>query len=266
VEAIAQALHESSTQVFNTTDPDCRHMPSRQGTHAAYNVQAAVDDQHGLVVNTDVVNDVNDRHQLAPQVEQSNAGVGRPYKTVCADAGYDHNASWKCLEERQTAVVVKPNAQEPPGPFTKDKFRYDATLDCYVCPLGQILAYRHRIASTQHRVYRAAAKVCRACPQRALCTRNGQGRSIRRQPFEEIRSVVEGRYASSLGQALYARRQGRVEHPFGHIKRNLGVQAFLMRGLAGARAEASILASCFNLARMMSLWGSQTLIGQLRTA
>ncbi len=38
--------------------------------------------------------------------------------------------------------------------------------------------------------------------------------------------------------------QEKAELPFGHIKRNLKVDAFLLRGRDGAKAEASLLASC----------------------
>jgi transposase len=142
VQSIAEALKKSSKQVFNTTDPDCRHVQGRQGTHAGYNVQAVVDDQHGLIVQSDVVGDVNDRHQLAHQTTQANATLGKPCQTVCADAGYDHNGDWKDVEEQGIAVVVKPNNKGPSGPFTKDKFRFDTESDCYVCPMGKILTYR----------------------------------------------------------------------------------------------------------------------------
>jgi hypothetical protein len=47
-------------------------MQGRQGTHAGYTVQAVVDDKHGLIVQSDVVGDVNDRHQLAEQTKQAN--------------------------------------------------------------------------------------------------------------------------------------------------------------------------------------------------
>ncbi|HXZ36516.1 MAG TPA: transposase, partial [Thermodesulfobacteriota bacterium] len=57
--------------------------------------------------------------------------------------------------------------------------------------------------------------------------------------------------------------KARVEHPFGHIKRNLKADAFLMRGREGVSAEASVLATCFNLARMISLLGVSGLIAKL---
>jgi transposase len=267
VQSIAEALKKSSKQVFNTTDPDCRHVQGRQGTHAGYNVQAVVDDQHGLIVQSDVVGDVNDRHQLANQTTQANAVLGKPCQTVCADAGYDHNRDWKDVEEQGIAVVVKPNDQGPSGPFTKDQFRFDAERDCYVCPVGHLLTYRSTDTRSQHRIYSiTSAKLCRSCVHRGACTKDWSGRKIARMPFEEIRPTVQARYKSSVGQAIYARRQSRVEHPFGHIKRNLGIQAFLLRGFSGVRAEAALFATCFNLARMMTLVGIGALLPKLRVA
>jgi len=267
VKAIYKELQESSKPSFNTTDPDCRHLQGRQGTHAGYNVQTVVDDKHGLIVQSDVVDDVNDRHQLENQTSQANGVLGKPCQTVCADAGYDHNRDWKEVEEQGIAVVVKPNDQGPLGPFTKDKFSFDAERDCYVCPEGHLLNYRFTEEKTQHRIYRIMnPKTCLGCVHYGACTKNRAGRTISRAPFEEIRKTIQDRYESAAGQAIYSRRQSRVEHPFGHIKRNLGVQAFLLRRFAGVRAEAAILASCFNIARMMTLVGVGALLPKLRTS
>ena len=267
VKAIYQELQNSSKTSVNTTDPDSRHVQGRQGTHAGYNVQSVVDDKHGLIVQTDVVETAIDRHQLKNQTSQANATLGKPCRTICADAGYDNNSDWKDLEEQGIEVVVRPNDQGTPGPFTKDKFQFDPKRDCYVCPVGKILTYRSTSAQTHHRQYVITdAKLCRACAHFGACTKSWSGRRITRMPLEEIRKVVRDRYESPAGQALYARRQSKVEHPFGHIKRNLGVQAFLLRRFVGVRAEAALLASCFNIARMMTIFGVQPLLLRLREA
>jgi transposase len=267
VKAIYKELQGSDKKSFNTTDPDCRHVQGRQGTHAGYNVQAVVDDKHGLIVQSDVVGDGNDRHQLKNQTSQANAVLGKPCRTVCADAGYDHNRDWKDVEAQGVAVIVKPNDQGPSGPFTKDHFRFDAARDCYVCPIGNLLTYRSTNTRTQHRQYWITnAKLCRSCVHLSACTKSHTGRQITRAPFEEIRKTVQDRYESADGCLIYARRQSKVEHPFGHIKRNLGVQAFLLRRFAGVRAEAALFATCFNIARMMTLVGVETLLPKLRTS
>ena len=57
-----------------------------------------------------------------------------------------------------------------------------------------------------------------------------------------------------------------MEHPFGLIKRNLKTDAFLMRNRDGVQAEASLLATCFNLVRMMGILGEKELIHKLAVA
>src|SRR4030042_552079 len=54
---------------------------------------------------------------------------------------------------------------------------------------------------------------------------------------------------------IYSTQKTRAEHPFGHIKHNLGIRNFLLRGREGAKAEISIGATCFNIARMITLFG-----------
>lgn len=52
----------------------------------------------------------------------------------------------------------------------------------------------------------------------------------------------------------------RVEHPFGHIKHNLGVSAFLLIGIDGVKAEFSLLSTAFNLTRMITIVGGVKLL------
>jgi hypothetical protein len=88
-----------------------------------------------------------------------------------------------------------------------------------------------------------------------------KGRKIIRIAEEELKEKLEAQYEAS--KDIYAQRKQRVEHPFGHIKRNLKADAFLLRGRSGAQAESSLLATCFNLVRMMTILGRETLIKKL---
>jgi len=57
-------------------------------------------------------------------------------------------------------------------------------------------------------------------------------------------------------------RKQKVELPFGHMKYNRNVSGFLLRGLGGVKAETSILSSCFNIARIISIIGVQGLLAK----
>lgn len=102
--------------------------------------------------------------------------------------------------------------------------------------------------------------ICRGCVQFGVCTKSQEGRMITRLINERLRQKIERQYEQSESQAIYKLRGQRVEHPFGHIKRNLKVDSFILRGLDGVRAEMSILASCFNIARMISIIGVPALV------
>jgi transposase len=56
VQDILKELKEQERESINTTDPDCVKVKGRQGIHAGYNGQIVVDEKHGLIVHSDVVN------------------------------------------------------------------------------------------------------------------------------------------------------------------------------------------------------------------
>ena len=80
---------------------------------------------------------------------------------------------------------------------------------------------------------------------------------------EETRLKLESHYLVPESQAIYKLRKQKVELPFGHIKRNLGVSAFLLRGLVGVKAEMSIFSTCFNIRRMITLLGVDEFIEKI---
>ena len=87
---------------------------------------------------------------------------------------------------------------------------------------------------------------------------------------EGFRERLQSEYEQPDAQAIYQLRKQKAALPFGHIKRNLGADPsggrtdhFLLRGLAGVRAEASLLATCFNIARLITLIGVPALIQKL---
>jgi len=103
-------------------------------------------------------------------------------------------------------------------------------------------------------------KICHRCRQYGVCTKSKTGREVERLINEEVKERLERQYRESSSQAIYKKRKEKAELPFGHIKRNLGVQAFLLRGQEGVRAEMALLTSCFNVRRMMSILGVQKLV------
>jgi hypothetical protein len=69
--------------------------------------------------------------------------------------------------------------------FSPERFRYDAPRDIYICPAGKEMHFVQGQSTERQRRYRAYVKDCNACPPRAQCTTNKQGRSVCRSVDEE---------------------------------------------------------------------------------
>jgi hypothetical protein len=265
----ALASFESSDRThINQTDPDCAMMHSVQGSHTSYNIQSVVDDKHGLIVHAEATSDTNDSRQFARQIDQANELLETRCKVACADAGYSDTAEMEKIDEQGIKVIVPSQRQalhEPESQFSKSHFTYDREQDCYICPEGHRLLHSYTHKKKGKRQYRMEdKKFCHRCRYYGQCTKSERGRNIIRLRNEDVKLKLEAQYEEASSQAIYKRRKTRVEHPFGHIKRNLKTDAFLLRGRDGVQAETSLLATCFNVARMITIFGIGKLIEKIK--
>ena len=263
---ILSTLKADGKKTINATDPECTKIHGRQGSHAGYNAQTVVDEKHGLIVSADVVNENNDLHQFSQQIEHASATLEKKPDTACADSGFSDIDELEKVDKDGIKVVVpsiRQASSKERGPFDKSHFIYDRTRDRYMCPAGKILKYRRTNIQKEHKEYWADGGTCKTCPNFGLCTTCRRGRKITRMLKEELCEKLEHQYEQPDSQAIYHLRKQKVELPFGHIKHNLHVSGFLLRGLSGVRAEMSILSSCFNMARMMSIIGVSQLIAKI---
>lgn len=244
----------------NRLDPESTVMQSPQGTHPGYSMQSVVDDKNGLIVHTDAVSDANDSNQLAKQVKAAEKVLDKNCQVACADSGYSDIEQMGKIESEQTQVIVPSKQQsssKPPEPFNKSEFIYDKEHDCYRCPQGQRLIFRRfqnkQRSKRDYRIEKPA--ICRVCEHFGQCTSSNQGRTVVRHVSEDLKEKIEQRFEQVEGRQIYERRKARVEHPFGYVKKIIGFGQFSLKGRQGAQAEAAVVATCFNLTRMINLLG-----------
>ncbi len=265
VEAILAELKQGDKKSVNTIDKECTRINSVQGSHAGYNAQTVVDEKHGLIVNVDVVSENNDVNQFANQIEQANETLGKKCDTACADSGYANTEQLKQIDEQNIKVIVpsqRQTSKKEPEEFDKERFKYKSKKDCYICPKGHKLTYSGSDGKTKfYKITKSS--ICRKCNCFGKCTKSLLGRQINRLVDEEVRAKLEAQYLQPESQAIYKLRKQKVELPFGHFKSNLGVKEFLLRGIDGVKAEMSVLATCFNVVRMISIFGVTGLIKEL---
>ena len=272
ISRLLKIMEEEKKEKINSTDTESVTIHGRQGSHAGYNAQMVVDEKHGLIVNSDVVSANSDMGQFTDQMEQAHEVLGQLCHTACADAGYSKASDLKGTVDKEIEVIVpsqkqaahRPKAEDP---FGKEKFQYDEEQDQYICPEGKVLRHSHYSPTKEQHLYRMKdPQDCLSCRHDGVCTSNPRGRSIIRLKEEKTKEMLEALYQTERGQAVYKKRKEKVELPFGHIKRNLNGWAFLLRGRLGVQAEMAIHATCFNIARMMTLLGGvQPMIQKLAT-
>ena len=244
----------------NRVDPQSTLLKSPQGTHPGYNVQSVVDEKNGLIVSIDAVSDANDRNQFAQQIKTAEETLYKKSQVACADAGYSNIEQAKEIESEQTKVVIvfqETKSDNRPESFDKKHFIYNKEADCYKCPQGHRLIFR-RFQNKEHtkRDYRIEKPaICRACSHFGSCTKSKQGRTIVRHVYEELKETIMHRLNLPQYHQIYKQRKTRVEHPFGYMKKIIGLGQFGLKNRSGAGAESSIVATCFNITRMISLLG-----------
>lgn len=255
---------------INRTDPECASMKSRQGTHPSYAVHHVVDDKHGLIVHSDSVNDANDSNQFKTQIIAAEENLQHRCETAVADAGYSNIEQVQKIDSNGRTVLVPSQAKaaKKAKAFGKQAFVYDPDQDCYFCPQGRRLIFRRfqnrQKTKRDYRIEKSA--LCRACEHFGQCTRSRQGRTITRHKYEALREEIDRRLEQPEMREIYGRRKGRVEHPFGYIKKAIGFVQFSLRGRLAVRAEASLVATCFNITRMIALLGGvKGFLGKLQT-
>lgn len=276
----AQAQDPTVTQIC-LTDPDARMLPiNNEGmVQIAYNVQAAVDDKHCLIVDFSVENE-KDIYLLAPMAasvkEQMNI---EDNFDLLADKGYH---SGKGIQEATGAgattyvAIPEQTYRNRPVGFQKEDFQYDSKTDTYMCPnkktlktTGKWHEKRGRQGHLQARIklYRCSYSTCAKCPFMEKClsagnTRTRQGRRLERSEYEEAAQANKQRMLRHRDK--YKRRQAIVEHPFGTIKRSWGGYYTLLRRKDKVTGEMAIIFTCYNLRRAINILGVNLMILALK--
>lgn len=265
VQDILNELKDEQKKQYNTTDPDCAVMHSQKGSHSGYNAQIVVDEKHGLIVSADATSDNNDYRQFAEQITLANETLQCKCSTACADAGYANTSELEKIAKQDIKVVVPSimQASRKIKSFAKKNFIYDKAKDSYTCPEGNTLTYRHTNGKGV-RIYKTVNSACKHCRHSNACTKIKNGRVIQRFKDEELKEKFDALYQQPDGQQIYKLRKERAELPFGHIKRNLKFDGFILRGKDGVKAEISLAGTCFNMARMMTIIGVTGLIQKLK--
>jgi hypothetical protein len=191
-----------------------------------YNAQAIVDHEHDLIVAVGMTTAENDFTQLVPMLEEAKHILGAPAERTLADKGF---ASWHQIDEahrRHLPVLVELQTESDKGLLLKSSFVYDEERDVYVCPTGELLQLEdarkmEKDAPCETSIYRCHNQ---GCPERAACTKDRKGRTVKRTPYDAAVALQRDLLARPAMRDLYGLRKEIIEHHFGDIKSNHGLR------------------------------------------
>lgn len=261
---IEVCLDATPDKQISLTDPDARSMKTRGSGIVGYNVQAAVDAKHHLIVAHEVTNVGIDRDQLSGMAEQARTAMATEDLTVIADRGYFKSEEiLACHEAGIAAIVPKTltSGAKADGRFDKADFIYDAQKNEYRCPAGQRLIWRFTTAEGGLNVHKYWSSHCQQCALKAQCTPS-PNRRVTRWEHEAVLDAMQTRL-DLAPDAMRIRRQT-VEHPFGTIKSWMGATHFLTKTLDRVSTEMSLHVLAYNLKRTMAILGAGTLMEAMR--
>ncbi len=261
---IETQLEATPDKQISLTDPDARSMKTRGTGIVGYNVQAAVDAKHHLIVAHDVTNTGTDRDQASPMGKLAKDEMDVEKLTAIYDRGYYNSGQILTCEEAGIAVIVPKNVTSnatSDGRFGKADFIYDPKRNEYRCPADQVLIWR--MTSVEHGMtfHRYWSSNCKQCPLKSQCTPSTE-RRVTRWEHETILEAVEARL-DQMPDAMRIRRQT-VEHTFGTIKVWMGWTHFLTRTLPRVKTEISLHVLAYNMKRLLNILGFDGLMYAIR--
>ena len=256
----------SPDQQISLTDPDARSMATsgRGSGVVGYNVQAAADTKHHLIVAHKVTNIGNDRSQLSPMSKRTKDVLETDELEVVADRGfYSGEEILTCAQAGITVTLPKPmtSGNRSKGRFVKADFGYVKEEDVYICPAGKRLTYRFTTEEDGLMLRRYWTNVCQSCAIKERCT-SGKERRITRWEEEHVLEAVQQRL-DEHPEKMRQRRQT-VEHPFGTIKSWMGSTHFQMKTLKKVATEMALHVLAYNLKRVMGIIGIKPLMAAMR--
>ncbi|MGB7990415.1 MAG: IS1182 family transposase [Candidatus Methylophosphatis roskildensis] len=257
LDGIKEQLKVQPDGQLSLTDPDARSMATsgRGSGLVGYNVQAAVDAKHHLIVAHEVTNVGNDRAQLSPMAQAARDAMGKARLQAVADRGYYSGPQIKACHDAGIAVMLPKTTTsnaKAAGRFDKADFIYIASDDEYQCPAGQRAVFRFSREENGLLIRRYWSSACPQCPMKAQCTPSDY-RRISRWEHEPVLQAVQRRL-DKHPEAMTVRRRT-VEHVFGTLKHWMGSTHFLTRRLVNVGTEMSFQVLAYNLKRVMSILG-----------
>ena len=273
-ELLQDKLEQSGAPQISTTDEDARALLVQgQVVEVSYNMQAAVDDKHNLIVATHTINR-NDRNAMSGIALEAKQNLSSATFTALLDKGYHNGREIDLCRQNNIETICAPseivnsNSHGTTADYVVTNFTYNPDEDTYTCPQGSTLRttgswHKKTRERDSHQFKKYRTPDCKSCPVKHLCTGRADGRrEIERSEYAGAVEANNERYQRN--KDLYRKRQEINEHIFGTIKRKWGYYYTNLKGLEKVNGEHSLICLVYNIKRTEKILGFETLMEKLK--
>jgi transposase len=237
----------------STTDPDSTVVRHQSGKPTpSYKNHRALDDKAGVVTAVKTTTGAMDEaSELLELIERHECATASKTRVAVADSRYGNTANLIALAQRQIRAHVadlrsKLRNPRSEGIYPPERFVYQPAADCYSCPAGEILSRHHFVASRGYYEYRPKRGTCAGCRLREFCTRDKNGRTLKRYAGQELLDKARKQAHSPQARCDRRRRQWFQERNFAEAAVHHGFKRARWRGLWRQSIQDYLIASIQN--------------------
>jgi transposase len=263
--AVADRREDAKDKLLSPVDPDARLGKKNSDSWPGYKAHIIMEEETGIITGVETTPaNATDGSQLKPMLREQEQVHSIKPKELTADKAYDWGENLESLDANKTIAnisISKINPRNGAGYFTVDDFLYDHENIKLMCPAGHIsnscydvILYNYQLNKPGH-AFQFKASLCNACPLKAKCVKNKEGRRVYISYYEPYFRQARERLATEEGKQAYRNRY-KIEQKIADLSRYCGLRKCRYRGLNRAGVHTLLATTVCNIKRMVKLlWG-----------
>jgi len=246
-------INRLSLRKKSTTDPDAT-ITSKPGagSHLSYKAHIATD-TNGIINAVSASLSVSHDIGVVPILIESHDRIPGTPGWIAAGTKYGSEECLKYLQDKNIKTAIRPETKiSKPGHFSKSKFKYDSSTDCYICPNDKVLKRKSKNYPQNRINYSSNKKDCNLCPLRDKCISGGSFRTVSHYD-SSCYFKARGWYDSGYGQVMQRLRGTILEGIMGRARTYHGMERARFRGLKKVEIQFLLTATALNLKKMVKM-------------
>jgi transposase len=240
----------------STTDPESTIVRNQGSPKLYYKVHRSVDEAYEIITSCKTTTGrVDEAKYLEDLIAEHTMILGKSVGVVVTDSRYGIKENFIKLKKRGITTYLNDLSEtqkgtgSKAGKFPKEKFIYDRERNTYTCPEGKEMKSGPYNYSGGWYEYRANKKECMVCSSRNQCTKDKNGRSLKRSFDEEYLELAREDSNSTKGRRAQKQRQHLMERSFANSK-ILGYKRARWRGVWRVSIQQKLVAIVQNLLKI----------------